>query len=107
MLPCKDLSWAPLPHSMLFLMVEVTSLLHPHSLGGVFQQLICPNDNYSLFSGGSLGPSSYTTSVGSMYFICLVHLEITFFLRLLSRLGATPTLVNKTLHKVPFLCRER
>jgi hypothetical protein len=38
------------------------------SLGGAFQQPIGPNANYSLFSGGSLGPSSYTTSVGSMSF---------------------------------------
>jgi hypothetical protein len=38
------------------------------SLGGTFQHPIRPNANYSLFGGGSLGPSSYTTSVGSMSF---------------------------------------
>jgi hypothetical protein len=38
------------------------------SLGGSFQQPIGPNTNYSLFGGGSLGPLSYTTSVGSMSF---------------------------------------
>jgi hypothetical protein len=38
------------------------------SLGGAFQQPIGPNANYSLFGGGSLGPSSYTMSVGSMSF---------------------------------------
>jgi len=35
-------------------------------LDGVFQQPIGPNDNYSLFGGGILRPSSYTMSVGSM-----------------------------------------
>jgi hypothetical protein len=38
------------------------------SLGGAFQQPIRPNANYSLFSGGIQGPSSYTTLVGSMSF---------------------------------------
>jgi hypothetical protein len=38
------------------------------SLGGMFQQPIGPNANYSLFSGGSHGPSSYMTLVGSMHF---------------------------------------
>jgi hypothetical protein len=35
-------------------------------LGGAFQQPIGPNANYSLFSGGRKGHSSYTTLVGSM-----------------------------------------
>jgi hypothetical protein len=38
------------------------------SLGGAFQQPIGPNANYNLFGAGSLGPLSYTTSVGSMSF---------------------------------------
>jgi hypothetical protein len=38
------------------------------SLGGDFQQPIGLNANYNLFGAGSLGPSSYTTSVGSMSF---------------------------------------
>jgi hypothetical protein len=38
------------------------------SLGGAFQQPIGPNANYNLFGAGSLGPSSYTTPVGSMSF---------------------------------------
>jgi hypothetical protein len=38
------------------------------SLGGAFQQPIGLNANYNLFGAGSLGPSSYTTSVGSMSF---------------------------------------
>jgi hypothetical protein len=37
-------------------------------LGDTFQQPIGPNANYSLFTGGGLGPSSYTTPVGSMLF---------------------------------------
>jgi hypothetical protein len=37
-------------------------------LDGDFQQLIEPNLNYIFFGGGSLGPSSYTMSVGSMSF---------------------------------------
>jgi hypothetical protein len=36
------------------------------SLGGAPQHPIRPNMNYSLFKAGSLGPSSYTTSVGSI-----------------------------------------
>jgi hypothetical protein len=38
------------------------------SLGGDFQKPIGLNDNYNLFGEGSLGPSSYTMSVGSMSF---------------------------------------
>jgi hypothetical protein len=38
------------------------------SLDGAFQQPIRPNSNYKLFGAGSLGPSSYTMSVGSMPF---------------------------------------
>jgi hypothetical protein len=38
------------------------------SLGGASQQPIIPSANYSLFGVGILGPSSYTTSVGSMSF---------------------------------------
>jgi hypothetical protein len=37
-------------------------------LEGTFQQSIEPNTNYSLFSRGNHGPSSYTTLVGSMPF---------------------------------------
>jgi len=36
------------------------------SLGGSFQHSIGSNTNYSFFSGGSLGPSSYMMLVGSM-----------------------------------------
>jgi hypothetical protein len=38
------------------------------SLGGAFQQSIGLNTNSSLFSGGSHGPQSYMTLVGSMPF---------------------------------------
>jgi hypothetical protein len=38
------------------------------SLGGAPQQSVGPNINYNLFGVGSQGPSSYTTSVGSMSF---------------------------------------
>jgi hypothetical protein len=76
------------------------------SLGGMFQQSIGPNANYSFFSGGSLGPSSYMMLVGSMSFSLFGAFGNNIFLRLLSRLGETPTLVNKTLCKVPFLHRE-
>jgi hypothetical protein len=38
------------------------------SLGGAPQQPVGPNMNYNLFGAGSLGPSSYTTLVGSMSF---------------------------------------
>jgi hypothetical protein len=38
------------------------------SLGGAFQPPIEPNVNYILYGGGSLGPLSYTMSVGSMFF---------------------------------------
>jgi hypothetical protein len=44
--------------------------IHPlsPSIGNAFQDPIRPNASYSLFGGGSLGPSYYTTSVGSMMF---------------------------------------
>jgi hypothetical protein len=35
------------------------------SLSGTFQQPIEPNANYSLFTGGILGPSSFMTLMGS------------------------------------------
>jgi hypothetical protein len=38
------------------------------SLDGAPQQPVGPNMNYNLFRAGSLGPSSYTTPVGSMSF---------------------------------------
>jgi hypothetical protein len=38
------------------------------SLTNALQQPIRPNTNYNLFGAGSLGPSYYTTSVGSMLF---------------------------------------
>jgi hypothetical protein len=38
------------------------------SLDGAFQPPVEPNTNYNLFGVGSLGPSSYTTPVGSMSF---------------------------------------
>jgi hypothetical protein len=37
-------------------------------LDGAFQQPIWSSANYNLFGAGSLGNSSYTTSVGSMSF---------------------------------------
>jgi hypothetical protein len=38
------------------------------SLDSAFQQPVGPSTNYVLFGAGSLGPSSYTTLVGSMSF---------------------------------------
>jgi hypothetical protein len=40
----------------------------PHSLDGAPQQPVGSNMNYNLFEVGSLGPSSYTTPMGSMLF---------------------------------------
>jgi len=45
------------------------------SLSGTFQQTIGPNINYSLLSGGSFGPSSYMTPVGSILFSLFGVLE--------------------------------
>jgi hypothetical protein len=38
------------------------------SLGSAFEPSVRPNMNYNLFGEGSIGPSSYTTLVGSMLF---------------------------------------
>jgi hypothetical protein len=76
------------------------------SLGGAFQQPIRPNANYSLFGGGSLGPSSYTMSVGSMSFSLFDAFGNNTFSSALSRLGETPVLGNKTRCRVLFLHRE-
>jgi hypothetical protein len=38
------------------------------SLGGAFQQPVGPSMNYILFGAGNIGPSFYTTLVGSILF---------------------------------------
>jgi hypothetical protein len=101
-----SVAWALLPLSMLFLMVGVIYLLCPlrsvacfSSQSGLMLIIVCLVE-----AVWDLHPTRCRWDL--CHSLCLVHLETTLFLRLLSRLGETPTLVNKTLCKVPFLHRE-
>jgi hypothetical protein len=60
------------------------------SLGGAFQQPIGSNTNYRFFGGGSLGPSSYTTLVGSMLFSLFVVLGNNVFSSTIVPTGGKP-----------------
>jgi hypothetical protein len=74
------------------------------SLGGAFQQPIGMNVNYRLFGEGILGPSSYTTLVGSMSFSLFnMFGNNMLFISFPSQLGETLVLGNKTLCRVLFL----
>jgi len=106
-IPCNDPSRAPLPHSMLCLTMGVTyllcplrSMVHFSSQSGLMPTIVCLMER-SMY----IHPTRLRWD--QCHFNCLVRLEITLLLRLLSRLGATPSLVNKTLCKVSFLHRER
>jgi hypothetical protein len=77
------------------------------SLGGASQQPVWPNMNYNLFGAGSQGPSSNTTSVGSLSFSLFVHLVTMHSHQLSSRPGETLVLDHKILCRVLFLHRGK
>jgi hypothetical protein len=77
------------------------------SLGGPFHQIIRLTTNYSLFSGVSHGPQSYMTLVGSMPFYLFSSFGNNAFSSSAFSAGETSVLVNQTLCKVSFLCKEK
>jgi hypothetical protein len=76
-------------------------------IGGAFQQPIGPNANYNLFGAGSLGPSSYTTRVGSMSFSLFDVFGNNTFSSTAISTGGNPGFGNKILCRVLFLHRGK
>jgi hypothetical protein len=76
------------------------------SLGGAFQQPFKINTSSILFSGGSHGPHSYMTLVGSMPFSLFGAFRNNNFSSSAFSSGGNPSLINPTLCKDSFLHRE-
>jgi hypothetical protein len=76
-------------------------------LSGAFQPPVGPNMNYTLFGVGSIGPSSYTTLVGSMPFSFFDVFGNNSFSSTAILVGGNPSLDNRIVCRVLFLHRGK